>query len=281
MDFVPLLPGATQDDPPRVRLDDYYASLQTQEQSTSTTENYTLATAPRVRLDDIDYYATLQAQEQDEVMTEGETEASDETDDVELDQAPPPSKKQHKHKPMSAEEQVQAIEALQARLATFPQQQQQQQQAPKPSSPPPDAQETPVKAGRKRKTSEVVEVVDDEARPKARTDRRRKSQQTEKPKSQQTKSFSYKAAKDIANNIRPEIEDIINRMQRLGKPFNEDVENIVSMAGMVLDGQAEVDGPMLQLFRIGDEWKQTHSRYRTAMVAFLERYGVVPMGSAS
>lgn len=104
---------------------------------------------------------------------------------------------------------------------------------------------------------------------------------SEPPQTSKLKKLSYKEAKDIVNNIRPEIQDIINRMKELGKPFDRGLESVISFAGMVLDGQEGIDGIMLQLFQMGDEWKATHDEKRKAMIAFLERHGIIPMGSAA
>lgn len=96
------------------------------------------------------------------------------------------------------------------------------------------------------------------------------------------KQLTYRASKALENNIRPEIQAIITRLQNLGKPFDNDLDEIVSSAGRVLDGQAEVaDGVIEQLLQMESDWKAAHEGYRKGMVALLERNGVIPMGSAT
>lgn len=90
--------------------------------------------------------------------------------------------------------------------------------------------------------------------------------------------------KSLENNITPQtrqVLDFLDRLRKLGRPFEDNLSELVSMAGMVLDGQKKVDGIIEELLRMESEWQAEYTRHRMVMIAFLERHGIIPMGSAS
>lgn len=121
MDFAPLQPGpSVEDEPPRIRLDDYYNALEGYEQQDKTIE--------------VDIVA------------------ADALVDVAMEDAlrePKPKKKT----PMTAGQQRERLEALQAQLARFPQEQS------APISPPVEQREPAVKPVKRRKSSGKDEGV--------------------------------------------------------------------------------------------------------------------------
>jgi len=78
-----------------------------------------------------------------------------------------------------------------------------------------------------------------------------------------------------------EVLDVVERLRRLGPTVNKDIEVVVSVAGQVLDSRKEDDSIIKQLLDMEKEWLENNEKHRKAMIAFLERYGIIPMGSAS
>jgi len=76
-----------------------------------------------------------------------------------------------------------------------------------------------------------------------------------------------------------EIRDAVERLKKLD--IGEDLYQIVSVAGQVLDSRKEEDSIIAQLLEMEKDWKEENEKHRKAMVTFLERYGIIPMGSAS
>jgi len=76
-----------------------------------------------------------------------------------------------------------------------------------------------------------------------------------------------------------EIRDAVERLKKLD--IGEDVYQIVSVAGQVLDSCKEEDSIIAQLLEMEKDWKEENEKHWKAMVTFLERYGIIPMGSAS
>ena len=67
-------------------------------------------------------------------------------------------------------------------------------------------------------------------------------------------------------------------LQKLGKPFEQDISRIVNYARSVLDTQEESAGLIEEMLGMETEWKNDHATKLKEMTAFLQRAGIVPMG---
>ena len=117
LDAPTMKPASEGMMPPRIRLDDYYAKVQsvqieslegntTTSESSDDDETPPPPPPPPIRLDD--YYARLALQVAD-------------APEEQVEEALPKQPKRKRHKPMNATQQKQAMETLKAKLALYPQ----------------------------------------------------------------------------------------------------------------------------------------------------------------
>ncbi|KAK5132062.1 hypothetical protein LTR08_000399 [Meristemomyces frigidus] len=261
-------------DIPRIRLEDYYAVHPLQPEIS---DGYTTAPndaddegPPHARLDD--YYAALGTQGENvgEIveLVPGEVEVVDTID------ARPNRKK---HKAMSAAEQRETINRLQARLSLFPQPQSHPPlppltYPPPPLTSPPPNDPAPVAKRRKRKMSESKDTpTEGDSGRLPQVQKIHKA--PKKPGSKKPKKF------DWDDSINPDVANVILRLKAFGEPFVNDLDDMISSASTFLDMQADVDDIALQLVQMEIDWKAVHDQKRKEMIAFFERHGVIPIGS--
>ena len=93
----------------------------------------------------------------------------------------------------------------------------------------------------------------------------------------QPKKMKKKEKKDPTHKLSQEAISMINLLQKLGKPFEQDLSQIVNHAGSALDAQDDSAGPINELLRMEQEWKNDHAGRLKQMTAFPQRVGVTPM----
>ena len=84
----------------------------------------------------------------------------------------------------------------------------------------------------------------------------------------------------IDRMIRPNVHSIIDTLRRL-KDGGKELADLITEAGLVLDAHGEGDDVIGELLETERLWKGDMEKHRLAIVVFLERYGVIPIGSAS
>lgn len=110
--------------------------------------------------------------------------------------------------------------------------------------------------------------------------KRSKSQQdpqvakTSEPKKR--KKMKPSGRKDLTISF--EVMTTMNLLQKLGKPFENELSQIIDYAGKVFDAQEHCGGLIGELLNMEREWKNDHANKLRQMIAFLERHGIIPMG---
>ena len=115
---------------------------------------------------------------------------------------------------------------------------------------------------------------------KSKTSDKGNHKRSRPPKISATKpALVTKQKKDKSPKLPPEAIQTIGLLQKLGKPFDNDVSTVVSYASSVLDGQENSDGLIEELLNLEAEWKTDHAHKIQRMKALLYRGGIIPFGS--
>ena len=94
------------------------------------------------------------------------------------------------------------------------------------------------------------------------------------PKSMEQKQHERNLTKRLSQGALSTVQ----RLQKLGKPFERDLACIVIFAGETLDKQPESAALIEEILGMEQEWKAYHEDKLKKMTGLLERAGVVPMG---
>ena len=89
---------------------------------------------------------------------------------------------------------------------------------------------------------------------------------------------SKKKKKDVTRTMSQEAITTLDLLQKLGRPVERDISQVVTYASDVLDAQENSAAAIEELLGMEQEWKSVHAEKLKQMTALLERYGIIPMG---